>query len=289
MSVSIFKPQLSVRAATQEDRQSLANLIHFETRVHRHLDWRGPLDWLGFSPYLILEQRNKIIATLACPSDPDHIAWIRLFAVAQGQSIKQAWEVLWPEAKMILEKSPGIEKVASLPLQTWFVELLQVTAFTEIDQVVMLSCDLDALRLQPVSHEVMVRLMNFDDIFAVERVDHAAFEPIWHNSLSSLQLAYSQASLATVAEIQGDIVGYQISTATPLGAHLSRLAVLPEYQNRSIGYCLLRDLLLYYKARGALKMTVNTQKTNSASLHLYQKVGFRLTGEQYPVYVHLIL
>lgn len=289
MNVSIFKPPLTVRPATQDDRRNLANLIHFETQVHRHLDWRGPLDWLGFAPYLVLEQRGKIIAALACPPDPDKVAWIRLFAVNQGFAVKQAWEMLWPDVLIILRETQDIERVAALPLQPWFAELLQDFAFSESDQVVMLNCNLDNLQLKPAIREAMVRLMNYDDIPEVARIDHAAFEPIWRNSLGSLQLAYSQASLATVAEIEGEIVGYQISTATPVGGHLSRLAVLPENQNRSIGYSLLSDLLLHFKARGALRITVNTQKTNSTSLHLYQKAGFRLTGEQYPVYIYPIL
>ena len=44
--------QLPVRTARPDDRQALANLIHFEVYVHRHLDWRHPLDWLGCQPYL---------------------------------------------------------------------------------------------------------------------------------------------------------------------------------------------------------------------------------------------
>jgi ribosomal protein S18 acetylase RimI-like enzyme len=31
-------------------------------------------------------------------------------------------------------------------------------------------------------------------------------------------------------------------------------------------------------------LTVNTQSDNSASLALYRKIGFRETGERYPVY-----
>jgi hypothetical protein len=36
-----------VRPADSTDHQQLSNLIFFEARLHRHLDWRSPLDWLG--------------------------------------------------------------------------------------------------------------------------------------------------------------------------------------------------------------------------------------------------
>jgi hypothetical protein len=36
-----------VRPADLNDHQQLSNLIFFETRLHRHLDWRSPLELLG--------------------------------------------------------------------------------------------------------------------------------------------------------------------------------------------------------------------------------------------------
>ena len=102
--MTIFKPQITIRTAVPEDRQKLANLIHFEIHVHRHLDWRTPLDWIGYPPYLVYEQRKSLLAALACPPDPPQAAWIRLFATAQNLSIERAWTALWPEA---LDHSPG--------------------------------------------------------------------------------------------------------------------------------------------------------------------------------------
>ena len=80
------------------------------------------------------------------------------------------------------------------------------------------------------------------------------------------------------------LVGYQISTASPLGGHLARLAVCPEQQCKGIGYSLVVDTLSQFNRRGAQRVTVNTQQDNLASLSLYKKAGFRETREQYPVY-----
>jgi ribosomal protein S18 acetylase RimI-like enzyme len=43
-------------------------------------------------------------------------------------------------------------------------------------------------------------------------------------------------------------------------------------------------MLSQFDRRGAQAVTVNTQQDNIASLSLYQKAGFRRTGEEYPVY-----
>jgi ribosomal protein S18 acetylase RimI-like enzyme len=80
------------------------------------------------------------------------------------------------------------------------------------------------------------------------------------------------------------IVGYQMSTLNPMGGHLARLAVKPEFQGKGVGYGLVSDMLRQFQRKGALRVTVNTQQDNSASLYLYEKSGFRKTNEIYPVY-----
>ena len=52
----IKETEISIRSANKEDRAQLAHIIHFESYVHRHLDWRPPLDWIGHTPYIIAEK-----------------------------------------------------------------------------------------------------------------------------------------------------------------------------------------------------------------------------------------
>jgi ribosomal protein S18 acetylase RimI-like enzyme len=51
---------------------------------------------------------------------------------------------------------------------------------------------------------------------------------------------------------------------------------------------LVRDTLDQFDRRGALRVTVNTQENNEVSLALYDKLGFRKTGETYPVYQYIL-
>jgi ribosomal protein S18 acetylase RimI-like enzyme len=87
-----------------------------------------------------------------------------------------------------------------------------------------------------------------------------------------------------VAEADGQIIGYQLSTRNPLGAHLARLAVRPESQGRGVGRALVADLIQQAERRSMYHLTVNTQNDNLSSLALYKKIGFRETGDCYPVY-----
>lgn len=280
----MFVPtQLSIRQITPEDRHKLASVIHFETYVHRHLDFRSPLDWIGHEPFLIAEARGNIYAALACPPDPPSISWIRLFASSMSAPMPRAWEALWAEACDILSGFSDVRIVAAITLHDWFSTLLRSSQFTLSRHIVMLDWNQGKI-LTPVNRDIHIRRMEAGDLEAVCAIDTAAFGPIWQYSLSCLEDAFQQAAVATVAERDGILVGYQISTRTSLGGHLARLAVLPDHQNQGIGLSLLADLLEKFKRRGAQYVTVNTQEDNLASLFLYKKAGFCLTGEKYPIY-----
>lgn len=279
----VISVKSTCRQAAHADRQQLANLIHFETHVHRHLDWREPLDWIGEQPYLLIEQEKRIIACLAAPIDPPSAAWIRLFAVASNYYPEKAWESLWPPALEYLE-GRGTGFIGAISLQNWFQRLLLGRKFNQETTVILLAWEGRTTTVKYRHPLAKIRPMQSTDLQSVETLDKAAFGPIWHNSLQTLKYAFHQAALATVALIDEVIVGYQISTTTQMGGHLARLAVHPSAQKQGIGTALVDDLLGQFTHRGIHRVTVNTQIDNLASLALYKRCGFELTGESYPVY-----
>ncbi len=273
-----------IEQAKSQDVQQLANLIHFDSFVHRHLDYRPPLDWVGDYPFNVLVVNEKIQAALACPPDPPHVAWIRLFAAAHHIQVTQAWDQLWQTSLSQLRIKSEVKWVAAIPLQTWFSRLLIKEKFELTHDILMLSWDGAALPAPTKQPSIHIRPMTLDDIDKVTQIDSDSFSPLWQISNEYLRIAYYQANIATVAEFEGKVSGFQISTATSVGGHLARLAVSPNLQGRGIAYALLHDLVHQFKRRGALSITVNTQENNLASLSLYKKAGFVFTGEKYPVY-----
>ncbi len=271
-----------VRSADLNDHQQLSNLIFFETRLHRHLDWRSPLEWLGDPYYWALEEGRQITAALACPPEVDGIAWVRLFVYTGHWSPENAWDLLWGTAKEVIMRAGGAT-VAAIAMQPWFQKILDESGFENHQQIVMLEW---RSQTWPSSSAegVQIRTMTEADIPAVTRVDNAAFEPLWHNSFETLQRAFSQALIATVAESREGIIGYQLTTGHGQRAHLARLAVHPSTQGRGIGRVLLSDLFAYLMRTGTTRLSVNTQSDNKVSLKLYKNMGFTRTGEEYPVY-----
>ncbi len=276
---------LQIRRAVPADQQQIANLMFFESYVHRHLDWRGPLEWLGSPHYWVLEEKGDLLAALACPQDPPGVAWIRLFACASGPGAAQVWLDLWNTARRELS-DPGGVVAAAIALNPWFEDFLAEAGFVFNQNIVMLAWEDAPIPGQSLPPDVKLRPMRPGDLPQVTEVDNSAFDLLWRNSLDALQKALKQAVHATVAETAEGLVGYQLSTGGAMGAHLARLAVRPEMQGRGLGSALVTDLLEHVRGRGKARVTVNTQSDNLSSQALYERLGFVFTGEKYPVFIH---
>ncbi|MDX9865492.1 MAG: GNAT family N-acetyltransferase, partial [Anaerolineaceae bacterium] len=140
--------------------------------------------------------------------------------------------------------------------------------------------------IPPRAPYIHLRQMASSDLNHVLKLDHQAFKPLWQISWEALSAAFQQCAYATVAERDGQIIGYQISTTTHNSTCLERLAVSPDQQNQGIGAQLVYDLIDDFQLSSAMHLTVNTQQDNLSSQALYKKMGFKLTGESYPVFVY---
>ena len=274
---------LEVRSAQDADYEDISQLIFLESQVHRHLDWRAPLDWLGRDPFLVIQEGGRLSAVLACPPDPDSIAWIRLFVSNSHISGQAAWQLLWPVAREQLGRQRGTT-AAAIATQRWFEPILTQDGFELITHIVMLEWKDRPPPRATVPSAMRIRPMVGEDLPAVAEVDAAAFEPLWRNSLEALTYAKAQASYVSVAEDSTGLLAYQLSTSGTFGTHLARLAVRPQAQRRGLGRALVADLIEHMPVLPEPRLTVNTQANNGASLALYDALGFRRTGEQYPVY-----
>lgn len=278
--------RLQVRRAVAEDQRQIMNLLLHEANSHRHLDWRSPLDWLGSSNYWVLEENERIIAMLACPTDPPHVAWIRIFGYSPHISGPEAWSALWEAAHAEVIHSNAKTQVATIIVKQWFQNIILSSGFDLKQNIVLLQLVNNMTTSFSAPSGVRIRLMNAEDMPAVTKIDLAAFGWFWHNTLDSLERARLQAVNATVAEDDSGVIGYQLSTGNPLGAHLARLGVQPEAQGRGVGAALVSDLIQKLGAAQISRLSVNTQADNIASLSLYKKLGFVLTGEHFPVFVY---
>lgn len=277
---------LQVRRAVREDHRQIASLIFHETNTHRHLDWRSALDWIGTQNYWVLDDNGSLTAAFACPEDPPGVAWVRLFTHQSHLAGPEAWSAIWEGAKDEIFRTSSQTTVAAIVVKQWFQEILLNHGFNSQQDIVLLNRPGDRPVPSIMMHGFHIRSMRSADLSAVARLDLAAFGSFWHNTEDSLQRAFAQAIHATVAENESGMVGYQISTGNPFGAHLARLGVRPEAQGRGVGSTLVHELIHRLGLLPLGRLSVNTQEDNNVSMRLYRRLGFMLTGETYPVLVY---
>jgi ribosomal protein S18 acetylase RimI-like enzyme len=276
------------RPARPNDRHKLDRFLSAARQVHNHLDWQPPQAWLGQQPFHLAFVGDTMVGVFAAPPDPPDASWVRLAAVEGEASSGPVLDALWMAAYQTLSELKVLQ-VTCMLLEVWLRPHLERWGFGPlVDVVVLRRPRLARLGTQSLPDPATLRLRPAtpDDLTPMASVDNAAFAPPWQYSPAVLRQAMMQSTLVTVAELEGQIVGYQISSGGREGAHLARLAVIPGLQGRGIGRRLTVHMLDYFEKRGAPKVTVNTQRDNAASLKVYHDLGFELTGEYYVVLQH---
>jgi len=272
----------TIRPVAPNDRAVIDGLMATAHWRHTHLDWFDACDLVGLQPFLLALQGSRPTACLGCPPDPPGVAWIRVFAGTSGLSAVEAWQALWPPAcSSAIEL--GAETAAALTTERWMASLLEESGFTESNRVVFLEHRGRASE-PAIPAGARFRAYRPSDLSAVHEVDRLAFDGLWLYSLPVLMAGLEQAASVTILEAEGCIAGYQLSTASALGAHLARLAVRPELRGRGFGRALVGHLLHEFGRQGLDRVSVNTQEDNAPSLQLYRRLGFRDTGQSYPVH-----
>ena len=275
--------QNAISHAAKSDYEPLANFLNQNPCVHRHLDWFSPLDWLGQQPFLIEKIGENIQAVFCAVPENRQIAWMRVFGITKTQSLTPTWDKMLSKAIRVLQKNK-IRALASLSLHSWYRKLLERSGFDHSQDIVVLEWQGALPDQSRLNSSIEIREMLITDLTDVDEIDRLAFRPLWQNAPVGLAKAFNQPGISTVAIKDGCIVGYQISTAMTIYGHLARLAVHPDCQREGIAFTLVYDLLKRFEKRGFLRVTVNTQSDNIASLRLYDKFAFQATGEKIPVF-----
>lgn len=277
---------LQIRNADASDSNHIKTfLLQKDLIAHRHLDWRKPLDRIGESPFLILEEHGEIRAILICPAEVEGIYWIRLFAGIEISTIEESFNILFNEARKWILSYSVDAVIASIAYLDWMRNLLLKHGFSIYQNVVQLRWNGSEIP-RDNTEKFEIRLMEKDHLQRVAEIDRLCFKKIWHHSIEAIKSAYKQTSYSTVLLTGREIVGFQMSTSLRTKAHIARLAVLPGYRGRGYGTALVVNMLHHFNKPRINDITVNTQEDNRESLRLYKRLGFVETTDGFPILIH---
>ena len=93
------------------------------------------------------------------------------------------------------------------------------------------------------------------------------------------------ACATSVIEISGKAAGGLWLESRPDSLHIVELQLLPEMQGKGIGSAVVRHVI-QEGARLGLPVTLSVVPANSRANHLYERLGFKVSGVEAP-FVHM--
>jgi ribosomal-protein-alanine N-acetyltransferase len=117
--------------------------------------------------------------------------------------------------------------------------------------------------------------MEEKDISQILKIEKASFATPWSYEAFSNELTKNQFAVYIVIEDEGRVIGYCGVWVVVDEAHITNVALLPEYRGKKLGEALMRKVMEVAKQMGASSMTLEVRVTNDVAQSLYRKLGFQ--------------
>ncbi|MFP7446989.1 ribosomal protein S18-alanine N-acetyltransferase [Bacillus infantis] len=122
------------------------------------------------------------------------------------------------------------------------------------------------------------RFMAEEDIDQVLVIEHKSFTLPWSRDAFINELTKNQFAVYLLLEDDDAVIGYCGAWIVVDEAHVTNIAVLPEYRGKKLGEALMKKMMEAAKELGAVTMTLEARVTNIAAQSLYRKLGFQNGG-----------
>ncbi len=122
------------------------------------------------------------------------------------------------------------------------------------------------------------RLMRTEDIDQVLIVERQSFTLPWSREAFYNELNHNQYAKYLVIEDEGKIAGYCGAWIVIDEAHITNIAILPDYRGLKLGEELLRKMIDVALSMGVIRMTLEVRVSNIVAQSLYKKLGFQTGG-----------
>jgi ribosomal-protein-alanine N-acetyltransferase len=124
------------------------------------------------------------------------------------------------------------------------------------------------IQFEPLKEE------NINDIVILEKL---SFKDPWTRQSFYDELVNPLAHYI-LAKNSENVVGYGGFWKILDEAHITNIAVHPEYRRKNVGKNLMRQLILKAKDMQLTKMTLEVRQSNQVAISMYEKFGFVFCG-----------
>jgi ribosomal-protein-alanine N-acetyltransferase len=135
---------------------------------------------------------------------------------------------------------------------------------------------------------LILRHLQLADLPAVVALDQICLGGLWSLDGYQRELDSPNGELIVLVNTnqagQDEIIGIGTLWAIVDEAHITIVAVHPDYQGRGLGKLLLWGLLQVADQRELARATLEVAASNQVALNLYEKFGFKIAGRRKKYY-----
>lgn len=122
--------------------------------------------------------------------------------------------------------------------------------------------------------EYTIETMTLDDIENVVEIENLSFTTPWSQNAFELELRNNKNALYRVIKVNGKAIAYGGMWLLFDEAHITNIAVHPEYRGAGLGNMIMEDMINCCKNAKMSSMTLEVRISNTTAINLYKKYGF---------------
>jgi [ribosomal protein S18]-alanine N-acetyltransferase len=125
-----------------------------------------------------------------------------------------------------------------------------------------------------MNRSITFRRMLLSDIDRILVIEQHSFSTPWTRAAFEGELRNNHFAHYYVVESENQIAGYCGMWVILDEAHITNIAIAPEFRGQKIGEALLRFMMATAVLQGAKRMTLEVRVSNAVAQNLYYKLGF---------------
>jgi len=118
------------------------------------------------------------------------------------------------------------------------------------------------------------REMMLGDLDAIMEIEALSFPTPWSRRSFVSELTENIYAHYVVVEVGSRIVAYSGMWVIIDEAHVTNIAVHPDFRRKGLGERFMKEMMERAKSRGATKMTLEVRVSNLTAQRLYERLGF---------------
>jgi ribosomal-protein-alanine N-acetyltransferase len=125
--------------------------------------------------------------------------------------------------------------------------------------------------------EIFIHQMQASDIPEILEIESISFTTPWSET-AFLKEIHNPYSIAKVAMLEYNVVGYVCVNYIIDEGHILNLAVHPDFRRRGIATALMKEILDELRERGCRLLYLEVRSSNFIARRFYESLGFWIIG-----------